>query len=192
MFTVLVSAIGYFLVAGLIDLRASRRLREIIRRQKTQREFGKLRNNLMMQLANKEVGGRSLIFLHLYLLDTTVMRRPEGHRTLASKMRELFAKGIKRDEPVFSALMNERPAWSPELHGLVAQHSVELTMLMLRHSTALRITLMLARMIGRTILKSRPPLQNAIQTCIEKLAGFFSPTTRALVHARDEMVQLAT
>jgi hypothetical protein len=191
LFSIFVLAVGYLLIAGLIDLRASRRLREISLRQKTQREFGKLRHELMGMLADKEISGRSLIFLHLYLLNTTVMRQPEGHRSLASKLLNLFDEGIKRDEPVFAALVNERSQWSPATHGLVAQHSVELTLLMIRHSTAIRIAYMIAKMAGRTLFKSRPPFLTAVLECIDKVVGLFSPTTRAMVRARNEMAELA-
>lgn len=186
-FTIIILITGYFLISGLIDLRASRRLREIIRRQKTQREFGKLRNSLMMRLSDKEIDGRSLIFLHLYLLDTTVMRRPEGHKTLAGKLRVLFEKGIKRDEPVFKALIDERPTWPADVHGLVAQHSVELTSLMLRHSTVIRIAYLVAKTLGRTLT---PTFRKMAFGCIDKLAGLFSPSTRAILNARNAMVDL--
>ena len=109
------------------------------------------------------------------------------HKTLAGKLRVLFEKGIKRDEPVFKALIDERPTWPADVHGLVAQHSVELTSLMLRHSTVIRIAYLVAKTLGRTLT---PTFRKMAFGCIDKLAGLFSPSTRAILNARNAMVDL--
>src|SRR5258705_8526855 len=105
------------LIVGLFVWRSRRKIRQAIRKERTQSQFAQARNEVMRLAQTSRINMNSETFGFLYRINTFVMRRPDQYREISSWLTTRFLNPSKPAQN--NALREESKQWTPEIKAVV-------------------------------------------------------------------------
>jgi len=188
---ILLTVLIYLIGVGILNHVEIKRLREIRCKQKTQTDFGRLRQRLVMLVAEKNIDTHSIMFLELYKLNTTIMRRPDNYKLFAKELHKNFLKPKENGRrAMIDELGLEKKTWSKEFKDVILDESECLFHLMIEHSPWIRVARTLINGLRRVIFRAFKREFLKKTGTIEKMVRS-NETNNTFMEVRDELVELA-
>lgn len=136
-------------IVGYLVERQNRKLRQLIRTERTQQQFAEARNDLMRLALSGGIDTQSSTFRTLYHMNTAVMRRPDVYPEISAGLFKvvLHTAAMESTSPV----EEESATWSPAVKDVVKKTADAMNYIILEYSRLFRFIYRVERMKDPTV-----------------------------------------